>query len=122
MSTRRYLNIARDESKKSNMEIKVGACLVAGKSIIRGYNKDKTHPTYANPQKHIRTSLHAELDCLVKADFIVAGGIMHTYRQVNGHPAMARPCGHCIEFLKSKGIRQIEYTIPDFPYWAVELI
>lgn len=118
----RYLSIARDESLKSTLSVRVGACLVAGKSIITGYNKDKTHPKYANPEKHVRKSLHAELDCLTKSDIVMTGGVMHTYRQVKGMPAMARPCGHCMKFLKERGIRVVVYSTPEFPYYREEQI
>src|SRR6186713_1545083 len=116
MSMRRYLDIARSESKKSSLETKVGACLVEGKSIIRGYNKDKTHPTYANPEKHVRKSLHAELDCLTKSTR--AGGVIYTYREVNGHTAMARPCEHCMAFLRESGVSTVVYSTGEHPYWA----
>jgi|WetSurMetagenome_2_1015567.scaffolds.fasta_scaffold140022_2 deoxycytidylate deaminase len=109
------------ESKKSSMSAKVGACLVVGKSILKGFNKDKTHTKYANPNIHERLSIHAELDCLNRAP-ISEGGIIYVYREVHGKPAIARPCEHCISFLKKAGITEIYYSIPEYPYWKKEVL
>lgn len=110
-------------SKKSLMREKVGACLVVGKSFITGYNKNKTHTKYANPNLHDRLSVHAELDCLRKAgeSFLVHGD-MYVYREVHGKPAMARPCEHCLSFLKNTGVDVVYYSIPDYPFWQREEI
>lgn len=114
---------AMEASRKSSMETKVGACLVAGKQIITGFNKDKTHPIYANPDKHIRLSVHAELDCLrqVTSSCFVHSDL-YIYREVHGKPAMARPCEHCMEFLKERGIEEIFYSTPDYPFWKSETL
>jgi len=109
------------QSKKSLMREKVGACLVVGKSILKGVNKDKTHTRYANPHLHSRLSVHAELDCLNKAP-VTDGGVIYVYREVHGVPAMARPCEHCLTFLKKAGIIELYYSIPDYPYWKRETI
>ena len=110
---------AKLEASKSTMRIKVGACLAVGKSVTKGHNKSKTHTKFANPQIHTRTSIHAELDCLNKVP-TAEGGEIYVYREVDGVPAMSRPCNHCLTFLKSEGIRRIYYTIPHEPYWEME--
>lgn len=122
----KFMEKAQKEAKKSTLQTKVGAVLVLGKTIISGHNKDKTHPEFANPQKHIRTSLHAELDCLIKArnnkfpTTLFSGGTVYVSREVNGKPAMARPCEHCISFLRDAGIEKMMYSIPERPYIASE--
>lgn len=112
---------AIDASRKSTMREKVGACLVVGKSILKGYNKSKTHTIYANPEKHIRLSIHAELDCLNNAP-VAKGGTIYVYREVHNKPAMARPCDHCISFLKDAGVEEIFYSTPDHPFWKRETL
>lgn len=112
---------ARAEALKSTLRVKVGACLVVGKSILKGHNKNKTHTEYANPNKHIRTSLHAELDCLNKVE-TAEGGDIYVFRELFGMPALARPCQHCMEFLKKEGIRRIFYTVGHEPYWESEIL
>lgn len=116
-----HFRFAISESRKSTMRDKVGACLVVGKSVLRGYNKPKTHTKYANPDKHIRLSVHAELDCLNKVS-VASGGDIYVYREVHGVPAMARPCEHCLTFLRSAGINEIYYSIPDEPFWQKETL
>jgi deoxycytidylate deaminase len=112
---------AISQSRKSTMRDQIGACLVVGKNVLKGYNKPKTHTAYANPNKHKRLSIHAELDCLNKST-VAEGGDIYVYREVHGHPAMARPCEHCLSFLRDAGIKNIYYTIPDFPYWKKEVL
>lgn len=110
------------EAKKSDLRTKVGAALVVGKSILKGHNKNKTHPEFANPEKHIRKSLHAELDCILRMDAHFIGGDIYVYREVDEIPAMARPCEHCMEFLRKHGINKIYYSISKPPYWRAERI
>ena len=111
--------LAKKASKKSTMCPKVGAVMMYGKTVRVGYNKEKTHPEYANPEKHVRKSIHAELDCLLKEPMFRYTEI-YVYRELYGLPAMARPCEHCMEFLKSTGVKRIFYTIPHEPYWEEE--
>lgn len=111
---------AISESKKSTVHPQVGAVIVTGKSVLKGHNKDKTHPKFANPSKHIRKSLHAELDCILKSTSLVLHGDLYVYREVNGLPALARPCEHCMNFLKEHSIDTVYYSIPEYPYWKEE--
>lgn len=119
-----YFKIAREQSMKSSFRCRVGACLVIGKSISKGFNKRKTHPVYANPNKHVKTSIHAELDCLInyKHGDLSDASIFVWRETADGRPAMSRPCEHCLGFLKEKNIKTIYYTIPNFPYWKKETL
>ncbi len=114
-----YFRFAIAASRNSTMRDKVGACLVVGKSILNGYNKHKTHTVYANPNIHSRLSVHAELDCLNKAP-VTENSTIYVYREVHGKPAMARPCEHCMEFLRKAKVEKMVYSIPEFPYWKEE--
>lgn len=107
-------------SRKSEMHSKVGACLVLGKSVIKGYNKEKTHRVFANPNIHMRLSIHAELDCLIKAGMDAEDGEIYVYREVHGKPALAKPCEHCIPFLKEAGVKRIYYSTGHYPFWKSE--
>lgn len=113
--------VAKRESKKSKMRPQVGAVLVLDKQRFTGYNKAKTDPKFANPEKHVRISVHAELDCLERGMFY-EGAEIYVYREIEGIPAMARPCNHCISFLREAGVEKIYYTIPHSPYWEEEEI
>lgn len=116
---------SKEESKKSTMEQKVGAVIVVGKSILTGYNQVKTHPEFANPDVHVKTSLHAELACLVGSKRGVAfdKARVFVYRETaDGSPALARPCEQCMKFIKELGVKEIYYTTKEFPYWRREEI
>lgn len=112
---------ARREAKKSTMHPQVGAVIVLDKQRFTGYNKRKTDPKFANPEKHVRISVHAELDCLGR-DMLYTGAELYVYREIEGIPAMARPCNHCMKFIKEAGIERIFYTIPHEPFWEEEEI
>lgn len=123
------LEIAKRESFKSDMREKVGAMVRTGKTVVKGHNKRKTHTKYANPHKHIRTSLHAELDCLIKVtndkfpNLFSTDGVIYVYRQtLDGKTAMARPCEHCLSFLRRSDIHTIVYSTSEFPFWKKEEI
>jgi deoxycytidylate deaminase len=117
-----YFKYAKQEAKKSDLHIKVGACLVIGKSIIKGHNKKKTHTIFANPQIHLKTSLHAELACLVEGKN-VKGSSIYVYRETkNGKPGLSKPCEHCMSFLREAGIQFVYYSVSEFPFWRKEII
>lgn len=113
--------IAKLQSYFSKMNPKVGAVLVKGKYLFAGHNKLKTHTKYANPSIHEWLSIHAEMDCLNRARIEQAESI-YVYRELDGNPAMARPCNGCMRFLKEAGIERIFYTIPHEPFWEMEEI
>lgn len=113
--------LAKEQADKSTMRPKVGAVIESGKYLFGGHNKNKTHTKYANPNLHVRTSIHAELDCLNRLPIEEAESI-YVYRELEGVPAMARPCNHCVGFLKKAGVRKIYYTIPHEPFWEREEI
>jgi tRNA(Arg) A34 adenosine deaminase TadA len=111
--------LARLASTNSRMIPQMGAVLVIGKKHVSGHNQSKTHPEYANPEKHVHRSIHAELSCLSKVD-TAEGGVIYVYRELDGYPAMARPCNNCMSFLRLAKIARVCYTIPHEPYWEEE--
>lgn len=111
--------LARLAALDSTMHPQVGAVMLFGKHFVRGYNKNKTHPKYANPEKHERLSLHAELDCLNNSP-LSAIDELYVYRELNGLPAMARPCNHCMNFIREVGVEKLYYTIPHEPWYEME--
>lgn len=111
---------AIEESRKSELPIKVGACLVVGKSIYKAHNKDKTHTLFANPDVHVRLSMHAEINALIRAALKAENGEIYVYRDSNGRPALARPCEQCLPILRNAGVRRIFYSTNHFPFWKSE--
>lgn len=111
---------AIEEARKSDMPNKVGACLVVGKSVYKAHNKDKTHTIFANPDIHVRLSMHAEINALIRAALNADGGFIYVYRDMQGRPALARPCEQCMPILKKAGVKKIFYSTNHFPFWAEE--
>lgn len=73
-------------------------------------NTNKTHPLISkeNPKRR----LHAEINCLLKANKkFISGSSMYIFR-VNslGNLALARPCAICLRLLKKYGVETIIYS------------
>lgn len=119
-----YFRIAKAASKMSVYRIKVGACLSNGKPVAVGWNKDKTHPLFSNPELSIRRTIHAEMDCISGLDFNhTKGRTIYVYREdANGSIANARPCDECMFRLREAGIKTVFYTTKEPPYYRSEKI
>jgi deoxycytidylate deaminase len=117
-----FFRLAIEQSKKSTHKVKVGAVLANKRPVARGYNKIKSHPIWANPSKHVKISIHAEIDCLMDSS-ASEGDTMYVYREDSlGWPALARPCVDCMKVLKERGIRKVIYSIAHPPYYKEEFI
>lgn len=118
-----FFRIAKEESRKSTHKIRVGAVLSNSRPVSRGYNKIKTHPRFANPNLHVKVSIHAEIDCIMKSGSNITGDTIYVYREdLEGNPKLARPCIDCMKSLKEFGIKRVLYTVEHFPYWCEERI
>lgn len=120
-----YFRLARDASLLSaHNRCRVGAVLVNKRPVVVGFNKHKSHTKYANPEVHVKLSVHAEIDCIIEAkDKNIKGWSVYVYREdCNGNIANSRPCIDCLTELKSRGIRKIYYTTKQSPYWKMEYI
>jgi deoxycytidylate deaminase len=114
-----FFRLAREESRKSTHRVQMGAVLSDKRPTSRGFNKIKTHPKFANPSKHLKISIHAEIDCIMKSKS--SGDTIWVWREdLEGNPKLARPCSDCMKSLKAFGIKRIYYTVEHFPYWKEE--
>lgn len=115
-----FFRIAMEEAAKSTHDFKVGAVISKSRPVARGHNKIKTHPHYANPIRHKKISIHAEIDCLIDHSAKL-GNTIYVYREdKSGWPALARPCADCVKTLKEQGIRKMLYSTSHPPYYAEE--
>jgi deoxycytidylate deaminase len=100
---------------------KIGAILVHKKSIVStGYNKRKSHPLqyqfnqYRQSHKRKANFVHAEVDCLGSLREVPRGSILFVGRlDLNGNPALCRPCEACSHLIKLHGITEIVYNTED---------
>jgi len=105
------ISLAKDCAYRSGSRFRLGAVIYKGREIIgRGWNKaDKTHPLASTPY----STIHAEFDAIIKAEpNKVRGADIYIHRILrNGKPALARPCLHCLKMLRTKGIRNIYFSL-----------
>ena len=121
-----FFRLARRASKESDYRFKVGAVLISrsGRPISFGWNKNKTHPIFANPCKTMRRTLHAEMDCIKNIPaHDLKDATLYIYREdLLGKIAMARPCEDCMENLKARGISVVFYSVRGNPFFRREEI
>lgn len=117
-----YFRLAKNISKFSDHEKKVGAVLVKKKPISAASNKIKTHPKYSNPDTSIRGSVHAEIRAIINSGCDnLRGASIYVYREhKDGTPAYTRPCSFCLSVLEECGIQTIYYTTESYPFWKKE--
>ena len=121
MLTRGFFRLARNTLSYSDCKIRVGAVISRKSPISVGFNVTKTHPSFCNPEIGCTMSIHAEMNALMRANFVVKGCDVYIYRELaDGTPGLAKPCIMCYNVLKSKGIKRIYYTTSRPPYWRME--
>jgi len=110
LKKRRFFDLAKKLSYKSEYHHKLGAVVVKkGKVIGIGFNKpNKTHTKATTPFK----TIHAEFDAIIgvsKEDLI--GATIYVYRQhADGSPASSKPCASCENLIRLAGISKVCYT------------
>lgn len=111
-----YFYLAKRYRDKSNHKRPMGAVFTfRDHPVSAGFNKNKTHPVFANGTEVF--SIHAEMDALIHSKAEIKGDVVWVYREVHGVPAMAKPCKYCLKHLIEIGIRTIYYTVPYAPYY-----
>lgn len=109
MRQRRYLNMAKKASERSDHHShKMGCVIARGNDILGvGFNLTKTHPR--SPHKF--KSIHAEFMASINAGYDIKGATVYVFRQhKNGDWAMSRPCPYCWKFLMDMGVKDVVYS------------
>jgi len=83
-----------------------------GKVVRVGENTDKTHPRFKRqyPDGTWASHMHAEMNVL---RFAKPGDTIEVMRFCGDRLAMAKPCPHCMRFMKEAGIKKVRYTNQD---------
>ncbi len=110
-----YFHVAKRARLQSNHKKPMGAYIRFGKEGYWGWNVQKTHPRFADG--NLVYSVHAEMKALIHSDKRIYGAQIWVYREVNGKPAMAKPCKYCLKHLIEAGVRTIYYTVPYEPFY-----
>lgn len=112
----RQLLICKKIRSKSNHRKKMSSVITKhGRVISFGWNIQKSHPKYADGNKYY--SVHAEINALIKNTTNPIGATIYVYREVEGIPAMAKPCNNCLAVIIEAGIKRIIYTVSYYPYY-----
>ena len=115
-----YFRLAKNVSKMSSHNYKMGACIIKSGNVISvGFNQVKSHPLAP------RNGLHAEFHAIHNSDTKdLKGAKIFVYRENKKTklPAMARPCEFCMEELKKQGFKWMYYSTNEYPFWECEKI
>lgn len=103
---------ARQLAMNNGREYHLAAILRRGKNIVKiGENTFKTHPRFTRtfPSGVVSSHMHAEMNVL---RFAKPGDIIEVmrFRKGTDEPTMAKPCKHCMKFLREAEIKLVRYT------------
>lgn len=112
--TKTMISLAIEESEKSDHRHRMGAVIFKKKYIISvGHNRSRSlrsvnqHPKF----RRWEHSVHAEMDAIIKARRDLKGtSILVTRINRFGELRYARPCRHCMAYLRYVGIKKIYYS------------
>jgi deoxycytidylate deaminase len=119
----KLIEIAVEEAKKSTHKQKMGCVLFDKKIIVsKGYNHAQKSVKHLLPEyQRWPGSVHAEVETIRKAKKSVVGMSMLIVRiNKENQFRTAKPCVHCMSYLRKVKIKRIYYSISEFPY-LVEL-
>lgn len=106
-------------AKNSQHSSKHGAVLFKSKKIYStGYNQPfrSVKSLYPKARKWA-TSIHCEVACILNAKRDISGLDMLVVRINNkGQFLLSRPCNHCLEYLDYCNIRNVYYSILEYPF------
>ncbi len=98
---------------------KLGAVIFNKKTIIScGHNyKERSAKRLHRKYQNYDYSIHAEVDAILHAKRDLRGTSLLVVRvNNNGEFRLAKPCKYCMMYISHVGIKNIYYSISDFPY------
>ncbi len=93
------------------------------KGSIIGVNSQRCsakYQRYYSEAKHRAYRVHAEVDLLLKLETVPEQIYVMRF-SAEGEPTMARPCQHCQNFLRLRGVRRVRYTNWDGAWEILDL-
>ena len=111
----RFLGYARDIRRTSTLPIRVGAVLARGSRVIKSAANDS-----GKPPRYIGSwTRHAEVRATLNVNSENATVYVYREHQQLRSPLLAKPCNHCVEWLTWLGVKEVVYSIPEYPHYAV---
>lgn len=107
------------EAKKSHEKQRVGCVIFKQKKIIsKGYNTSQKSVKRLHPRfQRWPHSIHAEVDAIIKAKKNLKGCSLLVIRiNNNSQFRMSKPCSNCSKYIEYVGIKNIFYSISNYPY------
>ena len=101
-----------DEATKSEHKQQMSAVIFKGKTVYsKGHNHSSRSVRSIN-KNFCRwpTSIHAEVDAIIKAKRDLKGMSILIIRVKNNMLKLAKPCRHCLSYLTYVGIKNIYYS------------
>lgn len=101
---------AREKALSNGRVYHLAAILWRRKIAIKiGENTYKTHPKFGRiyPDGSEGYHMHAEMNVL---RFAKPGDTLEVMRFCGTRYAMAKPCPHCMRFIREAGIKKVRYT------------
>tara|TARA_Y100000593_G_scaffold25146_2_gene50188 strand:+ start:38102 stop:38458 length:357 start_codon:yes stop_codon:yes gene_type:complete len=103
---------AREKALNNGRVYHLAAILRRKGRVIRvGINTHKTHPRFTRtyPDGSIASHMHAEMSVL---RFAQPGDTLEVmrFKKCDHTYAMAKPCEHCMRFIREFGISHVRYT------------
>lgn len=105
----RFLKLAEKLALERNFDVRFPfVCLLTqgSKVLAIGYNSHKTHPCASDTRME---SLHAELDCINRANE-TSGTTMYVLRIRKTGFGKAKPCPVCTSAIKKANIKRVVFT------------
>jgi deoxycytidylate deaminase len=109
-----FISLCINEAEKSTYKQRIGAVIYRRKTIISSAHnsvvksRKKLHPKY---QKW-KNSVHAEIDAIISARADLKRSSMIVVRiNNNGNLMLAKPCDHCMTYIRHVGIKEVIYSI-----------
>ena len=102
---------AREKALNNGRVYHLAAILKRRKTVVKvGDNTYKTHPRFKRvyPDGTTGSHMHAEMNVL---RFAKPGDVLEVIRfKKSGGRAMAKPCEHCMRYIREAGIKKVRYT------------
>lgn len=116
---KQIVDLAIQESRLSDYEYKIGAVIWRKKSVISsGHNYPLRSARHLHPKfQKWPGSIHAEADAILRAKTDLTDCNLLVVRTNNhGDFRNSKPCKWCMAFIIHSGIKNIFYSIEEYPF------
>ena len=109
----KFLRLAISEAEKSDHKQRVGAIIFKAKTVFSKGHNYSSKSVRSITKKFCRwpNSIHAEVDCILKAKRDLSGmNILIVRINKKGELRYAKPCRQCLAYLFHVSIRNVYYS------------